>query len=375
MRAHRVILILLGVARSASGQRVGSTFDLGGSSVRYDSARASAITASPGIQANFDRATAGASGSYSFMAQNRWTTQGIVAGSAYVPIGAAIGELALSAGGTATGDGSNTGQTLALVRAHAMRASRGAWLGVGAGRAWDGIGWSNLTEGETGLWARPAPNATIVATLTPVALGDSTRYADAELAVRWFVAALELAGSAGARLGRQPRNMPGNATTWASVNVVAWLAPSLALVGAGGTYPVDLTQGFPGGRFVSLSLRVGTRTRRNKSLGTATRTTAAPAVDEVARADAFEVVTSAAGRTLRVLAPLAHTVELNADFTDWSPVSLTQTTGGWWERPLTTSPGPHQLNIRVDGGSWMVPKGLMTLRDEFGGEVGLVIVP
>jgi hypothetical protein len=32
------------------------------------------------------------------------------------------------------------------------------------------------------------------------------------------------------------------------------------------------------------------------------------------------------------------------------------------------------MNIRLDGGAWIVPPGLLTSTDEFGGLVGLVTI-
>jgi len=36
--------------------------------------------------------------------------------------------------------------------------------------------------------------------------------------------------------------------------------------------------------------------------------------------------------------------------------------------------GTHQINLRVNGGRWIVPPGLTPITDEFGGAVGLLIV-
>jgi hypothetical protein len=32
------------------------------------------------------------------------------------------------------------------------------------------------------------------------------------------------------------------------------------------------------------------------------------------------------------------------------------------------------LNVRVDGGSWIVPPGLTTMSDDFAGEVGVLVI-
>jgi hypothetical protein len=38
------------------------------------------------------------------------------------------------------------------------------------------------------------------------------------------------------------------------------------------------------------------------------------------------------------------------------------------------APGVHRVNVRADGGPWRPPPGLSVVRDEFGGEVGLLVV-
>jgi hypothetical protein len=38
------------------------------------------------------------------------------------------------------------------------------------------------------------------------------------------------------------------------------------------------------------------------------------------------------------------------------------------------SPGVHHLNVRLDGGPWLVPAGAFAVDDGFGGHVGLIVV-
>jgi 1,4-alpha-glucan branching enzyme len=76
-----------------------------------------------------------------------------------------------------------------------------------------------------------------------------------------------------------------------------------------------------------------------------------------------------------VLAPDARRVEIAGDFTDWQPVPMERVPAGRWRFDVRLAPGVHQLNVRVDGGAWEVPAGLASLRDEFSGGVGLLVVP
>jgi hypothetical protein len=62
------------------------------------------------------------------------------------------------------------------------------------------------------------------------------------------------------------------------------------------------------------------------------------------------------------------------DFTDWEPVSLAPVGKGVWEVRLPVAPGVHRVNVRIDGGAWLVPAGTRLERTEFGSAVGIVVV-
>ncbi|MDQ3673659.1 MAG: glycogen-binding domain-containing protein, partial [Gemmatimonadota bacterium] len=61
-------------------------------------------------------------------------------------------------------------------------------------------------------------------------------------------------------------------------------------------------------------------------------------------------------------------------FSGWSPVKLEASGAGVWTILLPLASGQYQMNLRVNGGSWLVPPGLLSLKDEFGGSVGLLVV-
>jgi hypothetical protein len=171
----------------------------------------------------------------------------------------------------------------------------------------------------------------------------------------------------------------GSSRVWASGSAVAWLTSGLAIVASGGSYPVDFTQGYPGGHFVSVALRVASRPARKESR------VAAPPLDALAEAatttlaagaTAFEVRASPTGgtRELRIRAASARSVEVNGDFTQWQPVSLVRADDGWWTITQAIAPGTYQINLRIDGGAWLAPPGLLTTKDEFGGIVGILTI-
>jgi hypothetical protein len=79
-------------------------------------------------------------------------------------------------------------------------------------------------------------------------------------------------------------------------------------------------------------------------------------------------------RTLRVRAPAAQRVEVMGDFTDWEPVALALT-GDVFTGSFALSPGSHRLVIRINGGDWRPAANTPAVDDDFGGRVGLLVVP
>ena len=46
-----------------------------------------------------------------------------------------------------------------------------------------------------------------------------------------------------------------------------------------------------------------------------------------------------------------------------------------WEAVLLIPSGLHRLNVRIDGGAWIVPAGMTRAADDYGDEVGIMAVP
>ena len=77
---------------------------------------------------------------------------------------------------------------------------------------------------------------------------------------------------------------------------------------------------------------------------------------------------------VRIVADDSSRVELAGTFSDWKPVPLTRTSGGW-EAEIALPPGRHRVAVRINGGPWQAPRGTARVRDEYGGEAGLIVVP
>jgi hypothetical protein len=367
---------LLFCALPLSAQRYEASVDAGAVALRYaDTLNASAATLTPRAVADWGRGAAEVSGTYSQFVSGGWSAQGALSGSLFTPTSRGfIAELAGFGGGSAHQDGTRTGEVLANGRLHFMRRMGEFFAGAGGGRTWFGGGGSaGVLLGELGASTTLRDVATSVV-LSPVAV-DSLRYMDSQLTLSLTRAKLELGGVLGIRVGDQLTALGGTARSWGSLNAVRWVGSRFAVVAAGGTYPIDPTQGFPGGRFVSLSIRMSTHRAGTASIGTP------PPEIEVRADDGLPVVTAFAAEqsgidsvTLRVKAPRAQLVEVNGDFTGWTPVRMDPAGDGSWAVTLPMAPGKYQMNLRLNGGEWVVPPGLLSMLDEFGGRVGLLIV-
>jgi len=364
----------------AGAQLTGASIDLGGLTMRYaDSVDATALALTPAFWAESSLTSFALAGTLSQFASDGWSAQGAAAGSVFTRrIGSLLGELEGASGGSAHNDGSRTGQILATARAHFAGAERGVWAGGGLGRTWDGFTWRSVRQGEAGAWTSMGA-VTALASVTPVVVDDSVRYTDAQLSAGVNLRHFELTASGGFRGGGRLPTLGGTAKSWGSASVTGWIGSRIAIVASAGTYPVDLTQGFPGGRFASLSVRLGAR-RFAPSLSQVSQVSLVDGIPPASgagpsTATVFELRNVGGGaREIRVLAPSASSVELMGDFTDWAPVRLTLGGEGWWSVRLPIAVGIHEINLRIDGGAWITPPGLMSRSDEFGGSVGLLVV-
>lgn len=367
-RVWALVLALLGTSlvAPASAQQPRISIDAGAVNMQYaDSIDATAIAVTPSIWINSPRAYLNTTGTVSEFSGGGWSVQGSAGGSLFTPrAGLFAGEFEGNAGGSTRNDASRTGQLLASARAHLSSDTRGLWLGAGFGGTWDGVEWRNVRQGEAAAWVQ-VNNASALLSATPVVIDDSIRYTDAQLSGALNLARVDLDASAGVRSGSRLPTLGGTAKSWGSVSITGWIASRIALVGSAGTYPVDLTQGFPGGRFASLSIRFGSRRF----------TPSHEAVFAPVARNAFALRNADSGkREIRIRNPGANSVEIMGDFTDWIPMALQSEGGEWWSIRLPIKPGIHEMNVRFNGGSWIVPPGLQKKSDDFGSSVGIVVV-
>lgn len=364
-----LLLSACAALRTVSAQRVTSSVDVQATRLQYaDTINTTATGITPSLHVDWSRASLGAWGTYAQLG-HAWSADGSLGGSLFTPsAGVFSGELSGTVGGSTHQDGTRTGSTLALARLHADGARVGAWAGGGVGSTWDGSTWRTLREGDFGAWLSSGP-ASLSLTAQPTAIGDSIHYTDFGAEARTRVGIFDLAAVGGTRAGSRLPALASSPTTWGSVSATAWVFPRVALIANAGTYPVDYTQGFPGGRFASLGIRIALA----RPAGDAVTMAAEPPSDDIT---AFEMGGEARGlRTIRIRAPGAKRVEITGDFTQWQPRRLASVGGGWYAVAVPLAPGTYQMTVRRDGGAWRPPPSLTTVKDEFGGVAGVLVVP
>lgn len=176
----------------------------------------------------------------------------------------------------------------------------------------------------------------------------------------------ELTGEVG---GRQGSHAIGTSEVrnwselWYSAVLSYRVTPGTLVRAAAGAYPTDFIRQLPNGSYASLGVRLERGKRQQ--------------VDwyQPPELPAFRVDTIAGGaRVIRLRAPRALKVDLSADFTDWTPLPMRALSGGAWELVLPIAAGTYRVSVRVDGGPWSAPPGLVPVADEFNGEVGVVVI-
>lgn len=237
----------------------------------------------------------------------------------------------------------------------------GAAFGAGMGAVSDVFGARALYHAQATVWRTFATDqliadASFVGTPAPGVVGaEPTRYADASAGWRRYGSVFEVGATAGVRAGIRGAGSGG----WGSLDAAAWVAPNLALVATAGRSLEDIPRGVPRTQYVSVALRIAARSH-------------ASVLDAHPSPSAPRTVVTRNGVVIQV--DSASRVELMAEFTDWSPLSL-ERDGKKWKLDRAVPAGLHRIAIRVDGGEWFAPPGLPRAKDDLGGEVGLITVP
>ena len=187
-----------------------------------------------------------------------------------------------------------------------------------------------------------------------------TQYDDIGIGVGWANRTFRIDGAVEQRLGLKEFR----SRAW-HLEVAARIRPDLTLFGSTGRTLSRITVDLPARGYTTAGVRIAIGGRR----GPAART------ERSAGLAAFRLERDGELVHLLVRAQHSSRVEIAGDFSDWEPVELSQSGEGWWATSRRLAPGLYRVNVRYDGGPWTAPAGLPAERDEFGGSVGVLVVP
>ena len=276
-------------------------------------------------------------------------------------------------------------------RLHTRGEVTGAWLGAGLGGVGTGTQTAAFTRLEGGLRSGVGPagfRVWLARTSFGVrpgvggslgnAAGDDTtggggkrvvEYTDLGTRAALAFSRYEVGATLIRRWGSAPLGSSALRSVAWEMNAVWWIRPSVGLVASVGHSLPELSLALPGARYRSLGVRLalGAPPRGGARAGGS-----APPVTAIA-AGASRLVLATAHR-LAFVGPAADRAEVMGDFTDWQPRPLVPAGERRWALDAALSRGVHQLNVRFDGGEWVVPEGTVAVDDGFGGKVGIFVV-
>lgn len=353
-----------------------AALDAGASYVKYDGFLGSgAASLTPTVTYRTARASLGGRASVLVFESGNTSLMGLLTGGAYSPpLGPARLEAVGEAGASAYSTFARFAHSIGAVRAHVLGARQGVWVGPFLGRIALGARGRNVAGVGAGVWSRLRPGA-LSLTYTRAGVGD-TAYSDIEARLRTRPGRFDVEASFGARFASRG----GGRGAYGDLSATARLSERFALVAAAGRYPSDPMRGSIPGEFVTLSLRLAPRPAASRTAVVqplSWRLTDALSREAAAIGGGMRMVIERVEdlHVLTVHATRATRVEVMGDFTEWQPVVMARVEAGRFEFAIRLPSGMHRFNVRLDGGPWRVPPGVDVADDEFGGEVGVVVVP
>jgi hypothetical protein len=267
------------------------------------------------------------------------------------------------------------GQSRTIFARQHIRGDRGGYWAGGAFSWIDRTSQFHANEADAGAWllagrtrltaslstTRTDDNSVFEGTSLPPDLGARhVRVGDATLKFEYSGKRIETELLAGNRRGLEgSRGMQSFATVSAGVHV----SRMTQIVLSGGKQLGDPLRGTPEWRFASLGVRL-TSVAEHPA---ASRGRVGPPLTAT-RVDSTFV-------TIHIDAPAgARSVEVVGTFTRWEPMSLVRD-GDGWSVVVKAAAGPHQVQVRIDGGDWRPPANLPSVGDEFGQRSGLIVIP
>lgn len=263
-------------------------------------------------------------------------------------------------------------------RLHMTDRDRGGWFSTSFGRSSFGDGPRPVAVIAMGVWLLH-DDASVFASFDRSFVGD-TAYSDLRSSARLQRGGVQFDGTLGARMFS---NGAGHGV-YGEGSVLVPLGRSTALIVAAGRYPTDVITGSIAGRYVSAGFRLGklgarpARPAERPQPGIPPHSSGADGAVDPGETR-LEISTPGVDEQVRLTlhAPGAGAVEISGDFTDWRPIQLQRSpiNRDAWQGSFRIARGIHRINVRRDGGTWMAPAGTTRSADDFGGEVGVFLLP
>lgn len=211
-----------------------------------------------------------------------------------------------------------------------------------------------------------AMQALSIASASSGACDRQSRFSDLEASLRWEVGPVEVTGQMGHRFG-DAYDVTPDSRRWSSATATMWLSDRVAVIAGGGRQPALPLRGIPARSFGMAGLEL--------AYSPIAKAAVPVSLPHTVLVRSFETHAAANGlQKIVIRVGGVEGVEVMGDFSDWTPLTLTRRGRDLWELALPLSPGVHSINVRVDNGPWSPPPGIPTMRDDFNGEVGLVVV-
>ncbi len=375
-----VVISTIGVGARANAQLVSATMSVGGGTgTDQRGLHSSAVTVAPSVlfipSAMF---SAGLSGSATRFGTSAHALGGTGSLGVRVPVGSVF-SLAGSAAASATMTSFNATYSSAELTPTLEASIGGATLFVGIHAASGTSTIREVTPSAGGLFSNPVAGArdiTSARTSTGPVFGgvlDVDRASGAKLAYREEHARVGGIGItdrvATGMLGSDRyaltavaglRDASDEQIGFVSFSGTIALARSVALQVAAGSYPSNRVTGTFGGSFASIGLSLRGLRRLDDENDTPT-VRGAPAL-------------VAGANRLAIQAPSAQRVEIAGDWNSWTPTPATRSADGMWYSDVRLEPGEHRYAFKIDGKRWVVPEGVASVDDGFGGRSALVTV-
>ena len=424
MNEPKVAILILSAALLVPAQRelaaqLVSKFEAGQYTVSDGVLPLSALRFAPTVQWQLPHAQITARGSAFLSDQQLQLADGIVSGTFTSPTVYGVRAEMIGNASRAVDDRSlGTDQVDVQTRVHVLfHQNGGMWFGGGVARPWRVAVISSAEVADAGAWGKLGEptarfgTATMTATFTNfsfskiASIGDSgsasaltcddpapiaamsvgsplralfdesssggpcarqSRFADLEGSLHWEVGALELTAQTGHRFGNSYDVTP-DSRQWSSASATVWLSDRIALIGGGGRQPALPLRGIPARSYGMAGLEV--------AYSPMSKSAVPVSLPHTVLVRTFDIHPAPNGmQKIIIRVGGVETVDVMGDFSDWSPLTLVRRGRDLWELSIPVSAGVHQINVRVDGGQWLAPPGIPTVRSAFDGEVGLLVV-